>query len=438
MNSYDALMYRSLVNGTWSPINDIFAQNSGASEFTVRNSIVAGRDGKLHVLLRQTTNIGYFHAPSDKAWSANAWSALRSVGSGYYNGLAMDNRGVLHVVETKAVTDDPQKPRKNCPDCANLFYRSSSNGGGLWSRPINLSESFEGADRPVIKIDTLDRIHVVWSEGFDWYAGKGMPTTGVYRRSDDGGKTWTTPAIFSLPDDTLSQVTLTLIGEGNPLVIYRGIVSNKLFFQRSIDSGTSWSSPQEIPSVLARGASESTLDNYSVVTDSANHVHLLMTGFLANATEQTYPSLFHLSWDGAAWSPPKIVMAENLYPEWPRLAIFGGNQLHVVWFTRKEQFTERRDYRIWYSGMQLTVPTATALPLFTPTPTAAPTSTSQPPTPTPTPTPLAAAALNAPPLTGPPTWELSGLTVVVIALLPLVGLLALGLGIVRLRHRHRS
>ena len=195
----DLLMYRVLRNGKWSPINDI--DNPGEGGYTVRNSVIMGHDGRLHVLVREGLYTSYLSAPWEKAWSANTWSAPRHVngGTSYFNALAMDHKGALHVLWNEAIPDDPKAPKPACSNCADLFYRSSPDGGTTWSSPINLSRSPEGSVKQQIKIDKNDTLHVVWEEGYDWYASQGDPVASMYRRSRDGGKTWDPPMRFTLP-----------------------------------------------------------------------------------------------------------------------------------------------------------------------------------------------------------------------------------------------
>lgn len=414
----DILVYREFRNGDWAPENNLFVADFGVSGLTVRNSIVLGRDGHLHILFRNGFGIDYFHAPWEQAWSAAVWSEPYTVSSGsaYYNALAVDSTGRLHMLWTRTVADNPQQPRQVCPGCSQLFYRHAGDVERVWSWPFSLSRDFEGANRPQIKIDQRDRIHVVWDEGFDWYAGTGEPLFGVYRRSDDGGQTWNAPVPLGIKEEAVYQITLALMADGNPFVVYRGVDSQRLYYQQAIDA-TTWGSPAEVPGVRARNyESDNKLDAYSMVIDSAGTIHLLMSGYLEGQEDGTL-SLLYLNWNGTNWSTPEVVVNNERIPEWPRLAIANGNQLHAVWFSSFD-----RDTRVYYSSRTVNAPARPALALFTATPALVPTTTATPVQPTPTPT-LPPEVLNAPVLQGEPQWEGPGLTTIGIALIPLVGLL---------------
>jgi hypothetical protein len=435
-DAVDLLMYRVLRDGRWSPISEVAAPATGG--YTVRNGLAPARDGRIHVALRSYTRLQHISAPLGEALSARYWSEPSNItGEGaYYVALAADSAARLHVLWSEAVLGAENGEGSACPGCSDLYYRYSNDGGTFWSAPQNLSRSPDGENRPQIKIDARDRVHAVWDQGVDWYAGKGVPKYGVYRRSDDGGATWSAPHLFGFQGDAVQQMALAVTRNGNPFVVYRAVGHNRLYFQQSPDGGATWSPPLPLPGVRARDLNDNNLDSYALIADNADHIHLLLVGFPeAVAARQANPWLLHLRFDGRAWSAPQVVMGGELYPEWPRVTVAAGNQLHAAWFTRSKEDVFRSDqgarYRVWYSTLATGAPPATTLPLFTPVPTPAPTvlpSATLPPTAT----PLPPAAGAAPLLSGPPRWEASALRTIMIALLP--ALVAVGL-VVLMRQR---
>jgi hypothetical protein len=481
----DLLMYRELRNGKWSQMNDI--DSTGKGGYTVRNSIIMGHDGRLHILVRAGLITTYSSAPWDSAWSVHSWSDPRRLNAGgsYFNALATDSKGTLHALYNEAIPDDPDAPKPACSFCADLFYRRSSDGGRTWSSPINLSQSIEGSVKQQVKIDANDNIHVVWEEGFDWYATQGLPTAGMYRRSRDGGKSWDPPVRFTLPSitrtlpattpvlgatpvptlaplpDAPRQMTIGLYQNHVPLVVYRGDASNKLYYQTSEDNGGTWSKTATIPGVLAREVRDTDHDDYSMVTDGAGNVHLICAGYLSTDTGEAIPlKLLHLVWNGRAWSAPEVIASDDsyptldkvtslddtrlpIYPEWPRAAI-SGNSLHVTWFTRNKQDlfkSESSHYQVWYSVRRLDGPAVAPFALYTPAPTAAPPMPSPEPAPIPTPT-LPLAVIDAQPIDQSQSWEGPGLVSLGMATFSAVALIGLVIGtrflLVRRRRRARG
>lgn len=476
-NSLDLLMYRELRDDNWSPINEVQAPATGG--FTVRNSVVAGRDGRLHAIYRGGTQLFYVSAPIDAAFSAQNWSPPRLLadGSTYYNALATDNAGGFHAFWSETVIDDPLTPNEVCANCSDLYYRRSLDSGVTWEPEINLSRSQEGENRPVVVVDEQNRIHITWDEGVDWYAGNGLPKYGVYLRSDDRGATWRAPARFSLPADAaaivaadlveqaaaraepgspasneplrefpaaVQQTALAVDGQGNPTVVFRSAYNERVYVQRSLDGGDNWQSPGVIPGVLARNIQDNNLDIYGLAFDGAGNLHLLMVGFiqaLFDPNTPTNPTLLHLTFDGDEWTAPEPVVTNDLYPEYPRLQVYNGNELRAVWFTRSRDDlfnSERARYRVWYSERTLGAPVVAPLPLFTPIPTLQATATPMPAPPTPAPTALPADALAAAPLTDRPNWERSGLSTILLSLLPAITILGIVFAVRALIVRWRS
>lgn len=477
----DLLMYAVYRNGKWSQANDVlFASLGGAA---VRNSIVTGRDGKLYVAYRNGERIFFSSADPDRAFQPLSWNEPRRINGSsgpYYVELAVDSTGTLHAVWTEVVVSEERSQYTLCPYCANLFYRNSYDGGLTWSAPVNLADSFDGVTKPRIAIDQRDGIHIVWDIGFDNMTGKGAPIAGGYRYSGDGGTTWSPVTRFTLAEggsiaqptslpitgaaptkvagtpatgvtttdalaqprrDAPQQTTLGLFQGRDPIVVYRSTQTDKIYYQVSRDNGNTWSNPRIIHGVRARDLRETPWDAYTMATDGSGNVHLILSGRRdmgnASTTESQKPMLLHLVWNGAYWSNPSVVVANDLYPEWPRLVI-SGQQLHLVWFTRSDEDIFRSDnanYRVWYSSATIDALPALILPTFTPVPPNVPTPTTEP-TPIPTPTPLPPMIREIAPPQGPPAWESTAMSVMGLAVLSTIGFVAI-VAFVRLRRPRR-
>lgn len=480
-DTLDLLYYRSLRGDTWGEPNNI--SNPGVGGFATRNSIVAGPDGALNLLIRGQTTISFLRAPQLAAGRFLSWSEPRKINNlstPYYTALALDAGGRLHALWAETVPDDPKNPHKDCPSCADVFYRASADGGASWSVPLNLSNSVEGSMKPQIIADAQGGLHAVWEEGIDTIVARGKPTAGAYRFSPDGGKTWRPVVRFTLPTapdldekgnpkpDAPRQIALGLFQGRSPLVVYRSAVNNRVYYQTSAD-GADWGAPKALPGVVARDLNDTPWDAYAVAADGAGNLHLVMVGFPAGA-KIARPVLLHLSWNGKSWSAPDVVASsENYpdwtseglkqctppqnpspeelnepptacqqvqrYPEWPRITVGLGNRLEVAWFTRnvKDRYTsDYAAYQVWYSARTIDAPAAAPVappPTATPQPTAAPTAT---PTPTPMPT-LSAAAAGAPLLEERLAWEGPGMLVLGLGALPTLGFIALVIAVARFR-----
>jgi hypothetical protein len=256
-------------------------------------------------------------------------------------------------------------------------------------------------------------------------------------------------------------MTVGLYQNERPVVVYRATSEDLIYYQTALDSGTVWGAPKVVPGVRTRAMGEGDQDAYSMATDSAGQVHLILSGYRADESPQTAQlELLHLTWDGRAWSKPEVVANNRSYPdwtsnlnepcdrppppkesperqalcethrryaEWPRAVISGGNQLHITWFTRSQKdiyTSDNAHYQIWYTSRNLNAPAIQGTPLPTPLPPTPTPSHTPSPTPKPIPT-LGPEAAHAPEVGGRPSWELPGMVVLVLAALPTIVLLGL-------------
>lgn len=417
------LMYSRLADGAWSAPNDIIW--TGSAAYAARNSLAIDRSGRLHALVRSRDAIAYTSAPANEAHSARAWTPPHKIdgtGIAYYEAIAVDTDGVIHVVWQDAIGVVSEQ---GCDDCANVWYRRSADGGRRWSTPANLSNGPNGAAKLQIVLDPRNNLYVVWSEGSDPFQGKDQPIGVALVYSGDHGQSWGAPQRFTLPDDAPQQAALAVSGQDQLVLVFRATATDAVLFSRSDDHGQSWTPPQPLPGLIARRWDETPWDTYSFVADSAGNLHLLAAGRVD--VTQVVPALYHVTWraDGQSWTTPEVVMQGELRPEWPQAAVAAGNELHVVWYTKSPQdllTPEQPQYQVWYSARTVDAP-AVAVEIV---PTATPQPTSTPvPTPTVAPLPaLPASATQAPAATSLRS-ELPLLRMIGLALLPALALLLL-------------
>lgn len=327
-----------------------------------------------------------------------------------------------------------------CPSCSDIFYRRSTDNGATWSAPINLSRSPTGSNKPQIKLDGRGGVYVTWDEGWDFLAGRGSPYSVAYAYSLDDGQTWSAPTIFRAPTSTGAAQQITLgVGSASQLVVVWRVEaglrpeSREVYYQVSNNRGQTWSAPRRLEGVNARDWLTG-LDSYTTATDSAGHIHLALVTQTDEITSTQY-SLVHLEWDGLRWSAPEAVFTSEDLPEWPRLAIGGGNQVFLTWFVRpKEEIWTGGHYTVWASHMEADAPRIVPTPL--PTPLPSPTPTPPPLTPTPTPLPLPP-RINGEQggISGRPNLDYSAVATMAMAALPAMLWLAVVIGVRRFRHK---
>ena len=443
---YDAVLYTTSKNGQeWSNINDIAAVPQVAGSEATRPGLFIDQYDLIHMTYRSTI-VYYSQAPGASAYSANGWTQTYAVSGAtggqvaYFSRVARDRQGTLHLIFSENVIST------TCPICFHLFYRRSEDNGRTWTPPVDISRLATGAAKPQLLIDGQDNLHLVWEAGRGGTYGQLTDPTRVwYSSSDDQGATWTSPVELSTElsaavDGQSKDITIGQGRDGQLITAWLSLPEDKVYYRVSVDQGRSWAPPQPIPGVWGGWIIyQARLDDYAMATDSAGDVHMIMMG--RTSEEQTSLSVLHLTWDDSNWSAPEVIatLAGDV-PEWPRIAIGDGNQMHVVWFVRDQKHIwgdspdgSPADYRIWYSGRASGAPEVVATPL--PVPTAIPETQAAPealtPSPAPTSNQLSASATRV-----DSTYnETDGVILLLQSLLPVVLLIVALLIGVRIRRR---
>lgn len=378
------------VDGKWSSPNDVVYTGEGG--FTVRNAIAVTSDGILHAGLRKGVDLFFTSSSVFDAQTGANWSRPSLVAaSAYYMDMKADSNDVLHMVYSalSGLGEDSGGLEANpCAFCSDLWYRRSTDDGESWSDPVPVSaEENSGSDKPRFTSGFSGRLYLTWDEGYDWYAGRGLPQDVRIIYSDDGGTSWSVPIKLTggdLTDRRPIQGVSTEMRDGSLMAVWRYSTDTdrNIYYQISIDTGKTWTKPQAIPGMVARSINDTPLDKYELVTDKLGTVHLFAIGHL-NEGSTANPALYDLSFQpvSGVWGvPQRVFYSSQMQPEWPRVVIGPQNDLHLTYFIRgiRENFQGPQSstaiLKVYYSYLPgVLQPQATLA--FKPTQTPLPTAT---------------------------------------------------------------
>jgi hypothetical protein len=434
------LLYSRWDGQRWSPPNEIAA--IGWTGDALRSAVAVDPGGSLHLLYRgMDLGAGKVDGPTQghirhavteagRAEQAGAWSrgqALSQRLPAYFPDIVADSQGRLHAVWTEF--DNRAS--------FGLYYRRSTDGGRSWTAPHPLeAERAVMSWRLQLKIDARDELHVVYEilEAGD-PTGR-QPYGFVHATSRDGGSIWSRqeflPALVEGRYQRTFQGTswrqqpaVGVDRRGQVILVWREAGTNLIYYQRAGD-GQTWSEPELLPG-LARGLERQNLDRYDLASDSDGRLHLVGVGYPRGSSTM---ALFHSEWSGYRWSDPDFVQLASAapYPEWPRIAVTGGNRLHVVWFGGDTDSVDRRPIGIWHSSSQSTAPSVALVPRPVQTPVAL--STTVPSPTAPLPAPVGSATPSTAALVEPvETLEGRSSEAIWLALFAVAGLLGLAFGL---------
>lgn len=325
--------------------------------YTPRPAAAVDSAGHLHLIWRAKGEVVYqklFLPDPDEGWS----KPPNRLGSGAYSAIAVGADDTIHVaINTPIFTD------QSCFACGDIVYRRSKDGGISWSKGVNLSQTADGSDKPAFALGPQGELALAWEEGHDFYVGKGVGRGITITVSLDGGLTWQPATTFEDTADPPNSPAVGFDRNGALVLVWRHRgAADGVFFRRSNDAGRTWSEPAQIDGLRSRYGAPDELDDLAMARDGAGNLHLLATGRMD--PKAVINALYHAEWNGETWSAPVDMFRTRGAPEWPRLAIGEGNQLHAVWFERPEGEvwkSEQNGYGIWYAHAESAAPRRSAV-----------------------------------------------------------------------------
>ncbi len=200
-----------------------------------------------------------------------------------------------------------------------IFFSRSTDGGATFSTPKNLSNNTGDSSGPQIAVDVSGNISVVWADTTS-------PNADIFfSRSTDGGTTFSTPkdlsnntgGIFSF---ALLFPQIAVDASGNINVVWANNTLT-IFFSRSTDGGATFSTPKNLSN--AGGSFQP-----HIAVDGSGKINVVWRG----STPGNADIFFSRSTDGGAtFSTPQKLSNNTGESELPQMVVDSSGNINVVW-----------------------------------------------------------------------------------------------------------
>lgn len=143
-----------LADGTWSIPETLFPGNVAAPKLVIDDM------NNVHIIFERlvggiTYEVYYAMKPPDGIWTAPVNLSNTPDGQEFRKDIAVDGHGNVYVVWESDCTFPEH--------LSDIFYTMRSTDG-VWTTPINLSQTYEPSSNPSITADPSNNIHIVWKE----------------------------------------------------------------------------------------------------------------------------------------------------------------------------------------------------------------------------------------------------------------------------------
>jgi hypothetical protein len=248
------IFYKKSTDGgaTWSSSKRL-TSTSGSS---ANPAIVVGSSDKLHVVWEDSTpgNLEIFYKKSTDGGAT--WSTSKRLtstsGSSRNPAIVVGSSGNLHLVWDDDTTGNSE-----------IYYKKSTDGGATWSTDKRLTFTSGFSYFPDIAIDSTNHIHVVWED-----STPGNPEI-YYRRSTDGGATWSTDKRLTWTSGESASPAISIDLSGNLHVVWGDKTPGEIYYKKSTDGGATWTTVQRLTSTSGSSTTA------AIASDPSGNLHVI-------------------------------------------------------------------------------------------------------------------------------------------------------------------
>ena len=302
------LIVAQAAQADWSTVRRITWTTGGS----YNPAIAIDSSGNLHAVWQDHTpgNPEIYYKKSTDGGAT--WSPSRRLtwtsGASYEPDIAVDSSGRVHVVWY----DDT-------PGHFEIYYRGSTDGGTSWLPSLRLTWTSVAAELPVIAVDGVERIHVVWHD----YT-PGNPDI-YYRRSLTGGVSWTATQRLTWSSGNSMNPAIACSPAGHLHVVWSDETPGnyEIYYVAGSNGGTTWSSPRRL--TWNSGTSSSP----DIAAHASGLIHVVWFDFSPWVLSEIY---YKNSPDGgASWTSAKRLTWTPGGSYYPAIQLGFSGQVHLFW-----------------------------------------------------------------------------------------------------------
>lgn len=196
-----------------------------------------------------------------------------------------------------------------------IYYKRSIDGGLTWSQDNRLTIDPNRSSLPSISVSG-SFVHVVWKDTRDGNNGEIY-----YKQSPDGGTTWGSDKRLTFDPAYSSEPSVSAINSIVHIIWNDKRDGNsEIYYKRSTDGGSTWGPDTRLTNDLA--------DSYNCsMAVSGQHVHVVWN----DKRDGNFEIYYKQSADGGIiWGQDTRLTNTSLSSQYPSIAASGSN-VHIVW-----------------------------------------------------------------------------------------------------------
>jgi hypothetical protein len=207
----------------------------------------------------------------------------------------------------------------DAPGDKEIYYKRSTDGGTTWTTSQRLTWTAGTSRNPAIAVDASNNLHVVWDD--DQSGGLEI----YYMKSTDGGTSWSASQRLSWTSISPWYPAIAIDSFGSLYVVWHdwGPGNNEIYYIKSPDGGTTWTSTHR----LTWTSGSSTFP--AIYVDSLDGLHLVWQDDTPGNNEVYYKKSAD---GGAAWTTSKRLSWTSNTSQYPATAADSSGNPHVVWY----------------------------------------------------------------------------------------------------------